>query len=347
MRTLIINDLHIGVNRQAGTTPTTQQALRAMPLDFLCNLPVYPGDRLIINGDLFNSFSIDVFDLIATFDILRTFTNKGVEVVLIAGNHDASAKGSAISSFQALCHFLKSEPLFKSVMFDSGFTQIGLTTFTIPHMTNQTSFNRALESVASVDGNGKYLLLHCNVMNGFAEQMDHSLNIEREQIEALLKSGWTMIVGHEHVAQNKFGNRLIITGNQVPTSISDVIGEGSNKRYLLINEVQKLEIVDCGSYPLAEMDWREIAENDSLFIRITGECSVDESSQVLAEIAKYRSKSSALVIGNSVKVNGLASLEGLEGLNLETLQTFDIMAVLLPLFDPEEQEIVKGLKNAA
>ncbi len=59
----VINDTHIGAIRSAGTTAASQLALRKHILERFQKLLPAAGD-LLINGDLFDSFSAPMNDVL-------------------------------------------------------------------------------------------------------------------------------------------------------------------------------------------------------------------------------------------------------------------------------------------
>jgi metallophosphoesterase superfamily enzyme len=64
---LVINDLHIGVNRAGGTTPQSQAALRDYLRNGLGATHFNKEDEfVIVNGDLFDSFTVDTLEVMKT-----------------------------------------------------------------------------------------------------------------------------------------------------------------------------------------------------------------------------------------------------------------------------------------
>lgn len=87
---LIINDLHIGVNRTGVTTPQSQFALRDYLRSWLESLLEEEDQFVVINGDLFDSFTVDTMEVTKTaVIILKWLSKSGSRALnLIAGNHD-------------------------------------------------------------------------------------------------------------------------------------------------------------------------------------------------------------------------------------------------------------------
>ena len=65
---LIINDLHIGAKRVAGTTPESAAKLRNYLLDAYARL-LGLHDDVLVNGDLFDTYNIPLSDLLNTYSI--------------------------------------------------------------------------------------------------------------------------------------------------------------------------------------------------------------------------------------------------------------------------------------
>lgn len=351
---LILNDLHIGVNRSGGTTPQSQLALRDYLRDSLANLLATTKENcVIVNGDLFDGFTVDINEVINTYVIFSDWLqgNPRGELHLVAGNHDWNPRGDKISSFHLLCFFLKTN--FEHVhVYDKGYDQIAGDIWSIPHMPNQALFDIEIEKACSVkwpeDRKG-FLLLHCNYKNKFAENSDHSLNISDDQVAKLMIAGWTLIIGHEHKGYSLRGGRIIVSGNQFPSSIADCIGE-KTKSCLIVNG-DKVELSETwGAFDnYAELDWREVrdgavAPDDHGFIRFVGEASAAEASDVIGVIARARQKwGRVFVVTNAVKVEGVEAAAELAELNFEATKAFDVLGAILEQLDEAEAAKVKEL----
>ena len=82
----VLNDVHLGANRSAGTTGPSKLALkRAMLAQFHALLP---NSDLMILGDLFDSYDVAISDLLDVHDVLSTWLAKGHKLFLVPGNHD-------------------------------------------------------------------------------------------------------------------------------------------------------------------------------------------------------------------------------------------------------------------
>lgn len=347
---LIISDLHVGVNRTGGTTPQSQAALRDYLRNWLEEMLHKESDGVTINGDLFDGFTVDTNEVVKVarifIDWLGGCSNGSLN--LIAGNHDYNPRGDKLSSFHLLCHILAMSDVARDVrVFDQGFTQIERNLWCIPHMPNQELFNLEITNAIEGNGRGNYLLLHCNYKNGFAENSDHSLNIDDEQVGALMRAGWTLILGHEHVGYTLREGRVIVVGNQIPSSVSDCLGE--KEKFALHLDCGKVKKVSTwrpdGSF--IEADWRELPDLTGYqFIRVTGDASAMEAADVIKTIAKLRQTSDAFVISSAVKIEGHAMSEDMTKESIESIRAFDVVGAILGELTEPEQAVVKGLLNA-
>lgn len=341
---LIINDLHIGVNRAGGTTPQSQAALREYLREGLTTLLDGEEEIVVVNGDLFDSFDVGNFEVIKTAKIFFDWLdrNKNGSLCFIAGNHDWQPKAEKVSSFNTLCYMLQFSG--RSTWFGTvGFSHVYENVSCIAHMPNQEMFNAEIAKAAEFNGKGRYLLLHCNYKNGFAENSDHSLNLSDEQVGALMESGWTLVLGHEHIGRTFRGERVIIVGNQFPSSIADCIGD-EDKHCLRIVEGRVHFERTWSSYEnYIEVNWRLLPVSDKYrFIRVTGNATAAESAEVIRVISKLRQTHPAFVIGNAVKIEG-CDLNDEIASSVEDIAVFDVAAAIMGELTEEERAVVKGL----
>lgn len=356
---LIINDVHIGAVRKGGTTPETQALIRASLQDSLRTFLAWQEDNhLVINGDLFDAFTVEPAEVVKVYETLADWLNRWAtrRLTLIQGNHDCNPRGDKLSSFHLLCHFLVSRFGEEAVkVIDKGLTPINERVWAIPHMPNQDLFDMEIDKAINLNDAGAmgiHLLLHANYCSTFAEHSDHSLNVSADQVKALAAAGWHLIFGHEH--QGRDLPHATIAGNQWPSSIADCLAHGSaqkdgTKHALRVTQagLEKITTWDAiGDY--VEMDWRELdIEATQRFIRVTGDASAAEAEAAMSAIARFRQKSKALVIGNAVKVEGVSvDMEGFEGSVQEAIKSFDVLSALLDELTEREAEVVKGLMNA-
>lgn len=338
MKLTIINDTHCGAIRSGGTTPASSWLLRQHTLQSFEDLLDRIDTDLLINGDLLDTYSIPMRDLLQVYMALtKWLARTGCRLYLAAGNHDLSKNAQQMSSFQMLCELLLQlspnggvVPIFKpTILMDHD-------AYVIPHMPNQELFNLAIEQVPDV----KYLFLHCNVENKFAMQADHSLNLSLDQARALKVDH--IIVAHEHQRTEHLKGKIQVVGNQIPTSIADCLGN-ADKWYVSVGD-GKLEFHHAWSAEgdFDRQDWRSLADTGARFIRVEGEATAAEAAAVVSAISKFRSKAEALVITNAVKVEGQGDTETLQ-LGGEEVKAFDVLGAVYELLSPAEGAIVKKL----
>ena len=350
---LIINDVHVACSRVAGTTPATQSALRQYVRDNLAAiLQANPTEHVVCNGDFFDGFQVDTGELIKAYDILVKHMETG-SLTLIMGNHDASEKAGRVSSFHLLCHFLKESAAasgthFQMIDHTDGFCRVAQNVYAVSHCMNQDLFNLEIDKAVANPIEGAYLLLHTNYKNGHAENSDHSLNLNDEQVGNLMRAGWNLVIAHEHQGYTLRGERVIVVGNQLPTSVADCIGDET--KHCLRIEDGKHEFVETwnakGNY--IEVDWQELrngtaAPDEHRFIRITGEARADQAADVVNVVAKFRQTSDALVIGNAVKVEGQAVFDEMALESTESIRAFDVLGCIFEKLEPREVEVVRSL----
>ncbi len=342
---IILNDLHLGVTRSGGTTPQSQAALR----DYLRTclalcLEDHAGQHVVINGDLFDSFQVETSEVIAAHKIFSNFIKDGGTLTLIMGNHDASAKGDKVSSFHLLAHILLSTHPSAVAVRDHtyGFSRVDDgDVFAISHCMNQALFDLELAKAAKHDGEDSYLLLHCNYKNGFAENSDHSLNINDEQVGALMRAGWTLVLGHEHQGYTLRGGRVIVVGNQFPSSVADCIGD-PEKHLLVIDGGHEFVCTWDANGSYIEADWRDLTNIDGYnFIRVVGNAAALEAAAVIKAVSQLRQRSDAFVISNSVRVEGQDMTMNTE--SIESLRAFDLLGAIYAELNEREIETVKEL----
>lgn len=350
---LILNDIHIGASRKAGTTPASQAALSEyIHQNFEALINATDEDHIVINGDLFDGFEVPGTDLIRTFNVLDRWFMRGRQaqhLTLIAGNHDYNPRGDKVSSFHLLAHFLK---VRRGMAVDVIDHSRGLSKVTgegrvwaIPHVANQDLFD--IELSRAMAERGDALLLHANYDNNFAVESDHSLNVSREIAGQLVDRGWTLVFGHEHQARVAPG--IVIPGNQIPTSVADCLG-CTGKHYLTLQgrDVARREWLNLEEDKVfTRLDWHDIqgmdADPDYQFIRVEGTATAEEAAEVVDAVARFRAKSQAYVVTNAVKVEGVAAFDDLAEMSLEQITSFNVLEALLAELTEDEGKVVKAL----
>lgn len=329
----ILNDIHAGAIRSAGTTPATRQTLRERILLKFEQLLPDEGD-LLINGDLLDQTHIPASDLFEVYGILTRWLTANPDSFLYnsRGNHDCASSSNVMSSFDLLGKLL-------SMHFPTRYVHIDKPTATphgyvIPHMPNQVLFDDAIAAVPECD----FLFVHSNISNNFAAQSDHSLNLSLDQIAACKAK--QIVCAHEHHGRTL--GKVTIPGNQIATSVSDWLSPG-DKQYAVIRD-GKLTLHTCTrrADEFAEMPWNDLKPSTAPFIRISGEATAAKASEALAAVAAYRRTSEALVVANAVKV------QAAEGADFEDavadMKGYDVMSMLREVLEPNEVKILEGLK---
>lgn len=346
MTLTILNDTHLGVQRVAGTTPRSAAALNEWINQRFEGLVLSIHDDLCINGDLFDQYIVPNRDLLFAYRVLMEWRETtGAKLHLVPGNHDLSKDSSRLSSFELLAMLLQAaHPSDVKVYMAPGWVNDDV--WVIPHLANQDLFDVALSEVPK---EAKFVLLHANYDNHFAEQSDHSLNVSEQQAQKLIDQGAKLIFAHEHQHRKALDGGVVIVGNQIPTSVADCLGPDRKWLAVIEGEELRLEEVMQIDQVFEMIDWRDLSTpmpGDTAFIRVTGEASANEAADVVSAIAKYRAKSDAFVITNAVKIEGVEAMDKLPE-TLESAKAFDVLGAILESLDPEEQKVVKKLLEEA
>ena len=196
---LVINDIHIGVQRKAGTTQASQEALRGFLFDSLrATLDQTAEDHLLVDGDLFDTFEVSPRDWIETYSVFCAWLAKGTFLTLVAGNHDTVERGEKMSSFAMLCRVLKDQYTNVQLVMIDAWGEVDQGVYAVAHCANQDLFDLRLGELLKQAP--KFLFIHANYDNKFAAVSDHSLNVSQEWAERFIEIGTTMIFSHEHQA---------------------------------------------------------------------------------------------------------------------------------------------------
>lgn len=335
---VVLNDLHIGALRSGGTTPATAAELRKFLLDnFSAAVNLAQGQDLIINGDLFDTANVPLIDLFSTLAILQVwlFCNPQSRLILPPGNHDLSKNSEVFSSFDFLAQYLQTNHP-QRVLVPRGMMTIDDGVVVISHCPNQDLFELELAKVPRCG----YLFLHCNYDNGFATKSDHSLNLSREQAEKLQVGH--IVIGHVHQWATDLDEKVIVVGNQFPSSVADCLG----------NTVKgALEISTGGNWDVAQtwaaegsfiqFEWTELADCTNTtcqFVRVIGRATAAQAAEVVAAISKFRQKTKALVVTNAVMIDGHDLTQAAS--SLEQIKAFNIHDELLAFLDEDMRAVV-------
>ncbi len=340
----VLNDWHIGCVRSAGTTPATAYQLR---LDLLQQFEeiLYKIDTdLMILGDLFDGPDISKFDLLRTYQILDDWLGRtGKSLWLVNGNHDLSKRSDNFSSFQLLAALLSAEGAYAGTV--THITEGTMTPhgYVIPHVGNQDIMDVELSKVPDCD----HLFVHCNWDNGFAVDSDHSLNLSKEQAKALPVKH--IFFAHVHQATTALAGKVVVIGNQAPSSVSDCLNN-EIKSMLLIHGPGEFQ--DVGTWQaqgdFREVDWKEISGLGGTlperFIRVTGQATAAEADRLVTTLARFRKESAALVITNAVKIEGVDDAAVLS-LSHEEITSFNVREALAEFMGPEDWARIEALEK--
>ena len=363
---IILNDLHLGVSRKAGVTPASSEALRTYIFEqFRRLLNQSKGEDLLIAGDLFDQFEVAPRDWFETYFYLSEWLYEpGNKLTLVAGNHDHSPKAARMSSFRMLAGVLDQQHGDSVRVIDTNeYACAAPGVWAVAHHDNQDMFDVALKALMDLTKDGDFLVLHANYDNKFAEQSDHSLNVSNDVARDFGNKGVHLVFAHEHqhrseipVGANATHPGVTIMGNQFPTSVSDCLGN-DQKRFHFIDRTSDgrlgIGFQACWHHyenGFIQIDWHDLDEEHVLhnFIRITGEATAAEASEVINTIHRFRQKCSAdvFVVSNAVKVDGIVESEELPEA-FEAANTFDVLDYIYKQLEPTElkvvQKIVEGL----
>lgn len=346
---LIINDVHISVQRQGGTTPLSQSSLRGYQFAALRRLLETDEQHLVCAGDLFDSFEVPSRDLIETYEVFSNWLSQNRRLTLIAGNHDNSSRADKVSSFTLLGRVLSDQYGQAVRVIDinqSGFVEPRV--HAVAHHANQALFNEALDAALTKADQFDFLILHCNLNNTFAQQSDHSLDISADRARDFKEAGVHVLLAHEH--NPRIVGNVTVLGCQTPTSVLDCLDSPEKFAHTLNDgELKKIRTWDRnGEHGYHEVDWRILHIDPIMngFVRVTGKADADEASEVVNQIARFRQKSNAFVIGNAVQVAGLIEVEELPK-SFEAARRFDVMEYISAHLSGEEMEVVNKLLEGA
>lgn len=356
MKTLVINDLHLGVSRVGGTTAESAAALREYAhnqfRELLAMAEAENCLSVIINGDLADQYNLPLSEALEIYETMDLFlrNNPFKDLILACGNHDLSKDSSRLGTVEFVGALLKMKypDRFTLVTKPEQFGDI----YVVPHVVNQDVFELELGRIPMDSVN--FLLLHCNYDNKFAADAEHSLNLDRSQAKALRDKGLTLILGHEHQGRESLGGKVVVVGNQFPSSVSDCMPHGDGqkngtKRALIIEDgVHRFVPTwsdDAAEGWFARIDWRElkdVEEEGRGFVRVEGDASEAEAADVIKAISAFRQRSKSFVVTNAVKVEQADSLEDVAA-SIEDIRNVSVLELLLEQLEPAQQAAVRKL----
>lgn len=357
-KTLVISDLHLGVQRTGGTTRSSADELRVWGHEQhrkLLNLAVlHACNTVIINGDLTDVYDLPLGQALEVYVVLDEFlsANPDKVVYVATGNHDLSKDSSKLGTVAFVGALLQMKYPDNFILVDRPTTLVG-GVHIVPHVPNQDLFDLELGRVPK---GTEWLLLHANYDNTFACAADHSLNLSRDQAKGLKSRGLKMVFGHEHQGRESLGGSVLIVGNQFPTSVSDCLPHGDGQK----DGRKKALILDHGTNTheyittwtpddadgwYAEVDWRDLSgveEEGRGFIRVNGKASTSESAEAVKAIATFRQRSKSFVVTNAVQVEQAEGLEDIAA-SIEDIRSVNVIELLMDMLDPAQRETVQKL----
>lgn len=317
MKLLILNDLHLGVKRQGGTTKASREALSVWMLQRFANLLAIPHDHLLIAGDLFDKRNVDEEVMDQVIELLQP---RPCSIML--GNHDLDGNMGGMSSAEFVGRRVRAEVIKEPCELFEG-------VYVIPHLFNQGAFDKAIEEVPDY----RIVVTHCNVDNYFANG-DHSLNLSLPQIMEFEKKDCEVLAAHEH-HQRQYHN-VVVIGNQFPSSVADCLSWPKRAAVIDGGKISFVETWDGRDY--IDLDWRDIKQTEHKFIRVSGECQAAEYPAVISKIKELRRASDAFVISSAVK----PQVKEKELLTKEEVTNFNILQLLLETVDEAYKEEIRS-----
>lgn len=340
MTLTVINDWHLGAVRSGGTTPASALQLREDLLRQGEEILENTNGDLLVNGDLFDGPDIPRADLLRAVRMFSNWSqNAGSgDLFLANGNHDLDKNSTRLSSFQFFAKLLCELHPDRVVHITEGTVLDQHDAYVIPHVANQDLFNLELEKVPAC----RYLFVHANYDNQFAVESDHSLNLSKAQAEALPVE--YIVFGHEHQARTELGGKVVIVGNQFPSSISDCLGNCDKSLLVIEDGAYKLHTTWTAEGDYSAQDWRDL-QDTGRFIRVTGTATAAEADKVVTVLGRFRREAKALVITNAVKIEGVD--DGAEmALSHEEVTSFNVLEALLEYLGAEDgAEVTKILEE--
>lgn len=346
---LVLNDLHIGVQRSAGTTPASANALRGWlhdQHDVLINDARFVEHDLIYNGDLFDQFMVPLSDAMRVADSWHLWLSSHQGAIHVGrGNHDISKDSSRVSMFDFVCAMMKSA--YPARFFSHvNFGQISDMVFILPHCINQEEFDAALAKALAAVPTGAVLLLHANYDNQFSANSDHSLSVTIEQAQQFNAKGCSLLFGHEHAMKVDTDNAVYITGNQFPTSIADLIEEPIKYYAEIVDGAVLMEQVPYADTLLQEVNWKDVATLPEYgrFIKVVGKVAAADNVLVVEIVSKLRAEAvDTFVVTNGVHVIQADEVGGGMEMTGEEIRAVNVFEFLYEQLDPEQAAVVRAL----
>ncbi len=343
MADIFYTDPHLGLKRQAGTTPASSAKLRSQLYTTVQELiNKYKHKPLRENtvhclGDLFDKYSNDEATIMQAMSVMLGTDH------LMAGNHDVRSNAQSMGSVQLLQEACPNTSVviakFGQTCAPSFYNEQTDTSVTmIPHHTTQELFEQVLleSSPHTEEAKTNILCLHCNYNLGF-EMNETTLNLSEDQAKVLLGKGFDYILlGHEHNQAEYLDGRVKIIGNTFPTSMSDI----ADKRVLIWDgQTFNEEVIWHKDTGYIECDWRDLPDrSDAQFIKVIGEVD-SKSMQEFSEriLSCWDVYTNLLMLSNKVDIKSASFSAGNTNQSLQSLPSL--------ISDSIEDQAMKELWN--
>lgn len=358
---LVLNDVHCGVQRIAGTTLHSANAMRAwLNKQLRATLIEHEDCDVLINGDLLDAFTIEAHQLLEVYMIFSEWLeNASGQLILCRGNHDFQPKADRISSFDFLADLLSHNYLGRVVTVREP-RHVADLLYVIPHMPNQDLFDEALNVACGLSNT--LIMLHANYDNPFAVSADHSLNVTDEQAGALTANGNRLFFGHEHQRRVLRHGMVHIAGNQWPTSVADCLAHGAaqadGNKFAHIIELQDgpngfgwyiTPVKTWSGDNFIQWGWERLRDGDYpeadsyQFIRVSGAAHAEEAEEVVNLVSKLRKSSEAFVVANGVKIGDVEGMDELSSTTFEQIKSFNVLEALMEQLNDRERAVIQEL----
>ena len=275
----IFSDTHLNVSRQAHTTAESSKRLNDRLFEQAMNCKTEEVNILV--GDLFDK----------TFNpewaVIQGIHVSSGDVIVLAGNHDETNREGTKCSLEVVQE--SGNDVIRNPKLSEVFVSRNGPLYFVPHHSTQELFDLALDKVieSSGDSENKYLFLHCNRGTAIGDKSDSTLYVSDEREDKLLEKFTRIFYGHEHHPQLLKGGRVVVCGNTMPTSFSDI---SDKYRYELNTETDQMGKIQIWSKEQSYLELtvgQELPEKpDVEFILVTGKSSRKDAAEYIEECWK-------------------------------------------------------------
>ena len=300
------SDPHLGLNRTSHTTAASRKLLQEALLAKAKQVTVTPS---ICLGDLFDTTDNEERVIVQGAEIAKKVA------AVLSGNHDLPNRDGKLSSLQLIGELVESTAVVLLDK-DTNFVCLPLRGFNelilVPHKRTQALFDETLNNLLglrkSASSDKNVVCLHCNYNSPFATD-EASLNLSRDQAQALLSVFDYILIGHEHIPRSDFEGRVQLLGNIHPTSFADI----SDKFIWEVTTegLSPIKVWDKATHYLS-LDWEALLSLPTLadelqFIEVIGTAPAARLPDIARAIQKlWGVLPNALMIKNAVKSDGVA-----------------------------------------